>query len=269
MDKGSLVGLIVGVGLVLTAILMGSGLSTFFNTAGLLIVCGGTLAATAIAFPAKELKLIAQVTRRVFREPGSEMKRITKFLIDAARVAKKDGNLGLEKMVSNAPTKPVAKGLQLIADGADTTTVREILSIEKTYMEEHHRVGQRIFSEMGKFAPAFGMVGTLIGLVQMLASLADPSAIGPKMAVALLTTFYGAVMANLVFLPIVTKLDRRIKIETIQIELSIVGLVSLLRNDNVAIMNDKMEAFMAEQEGSTNTKDKDGNKKSEATKKAA
>ena len=256
VDKGSLIGLIVGVALVLAAILMGSGLSTFFNVAGLLIVCGGTLAAVAIAFPARELKLIVDVTRRVFREPGTEMRRIMSFLLDATRLAKKEGNLGLEQLVSKAPTKPVAKGLQLIADGADAVTVREILSIEKTYMEEHHRVGQRIFSEMGKFAPAFGMVGTLIGLVQMLASLSDPSAIGPKMAVALLTTFYGAVMANLIFLPMVTKLDRRIKIETIQIELTIVGMVSLLRNDNVAIMNDKMEAFMAEQEGDSKPKKK-------------
>jgi chemotaxis protein MotA len=245
---------------------MGSGLGTFYNTPGLLIVCGGTLAATAIAFPAKELKLIVQVTRRVFRDPGNEMKKIQDFLLEAMRVAKKDGNLGLEQLVKKAPTKPVSKGLQLIADGADTATVREILSIEKTYMEEHHRVGQRIFTEMGKYAPAFGMVGTLIGLVQMLASLSDPSSIGPMMAVALLTTFYGALMANLIFLPMVTKLDRRIKIESIQIELAIVGLISLLRNDNIAIMHDKMEAFMAEQEGSSKAGAK---KKKPPVKKAA
>jgi chemotaxis protein MotA len=115
-------------------------------------------------------------------------------------------------------------------------------------MEEHHRVGQKIFSEMGKAAPAFGMVGTLIGLVQMLADLSDPDAIGPAMAVALLTTFYGAVLANLLFLPMVTKLERRIQAEVQQIELAMVGLDSMNRGDTVQILKEKLSAFMNQQE---------------------
>jgi chemotaxis protein MotA len=132
----------------------------------------------------------------------------------------------------------------LIADGTNSNTIREILATERKYMEEHHRVGQKIFNEMGKYAPAFGMVGTLIGLVQMLANMDDPDSIGPSMAVALLTTFYGAVFANLIFIPMVSKLDRRIGIEVTQIQLAIVGLDSINRGDATQILKEKLLAFM-------------------------
>jgi chemotaxis protein MotA len=119
---------------------------------------------------------------------------------------------------------------------------------ERKYMEEHHRVGQKIFSEMGKFAPAFGMVGTLIGLVQMLSDMSDPANIGPAMAVALLTTFYGAVLANIFFLPMVTKLERRVAIEVSQIELAIIGLDSMNRGDTAQILKEKLGAFLNQHE---------------------
>ncbi len=249
LDKGTIFGVLSGLGLVLAAILMGSGLSTFFNMPSVLIVGGGTLAATAIAFPTKELKWIGPVTRRVFNNPRHEMLTTIRYLLKCMQAAKKDGSLVLDKLAAEAPNQALSKGLQLIADGTDARTIREILSTELKSLEEHHRVGQKIFNEMGKFAPAFGMIGTLIGLVQMLATLDDPSSIGPKMAVALLTTFYGALLANLMFLPMVTKLDRRLKIETQQIQLAIVGLMSINANDTVQIMREKMKAFLAEQPG--------------------
>ncbi|MFQ5538048.1 MAG: motility protein A [Gemmatimonadota bacterium] len=250
MDKASIFGVVVGTGLVLTAILLGGSLATFFNLSGLLIVAGGTFAATSIAFPTEELKLIPPVTRRVFNDPGDELLSISQFLVKSMQVMKRDGPLALESLAEKAPTKPLKKGLQLIADGTNAATIREILATEQKYMEEHHRVGQKIFNEMGKFAPAFGMVGTLIGLVQMLANMSDPESIGPAMAVALLTTFYGAVLANLIFLPMVSKLDRRIGIEMTQIQLVIVGLMSMHQNDSLPIMKDKLLAFMNQSEES-------------------
>ncbi len=249
MDKGTLFGIIAGVGLVISAILMGSGLMTFFNLPSILIVGGGTMAAIAIAFPTDELKLIVMVTKKVFKSPKNESLESIQFLLQCKQAARKSGFLILEEMSKKAPSKAVEKGLKLIADGTNESTIREILSTEQTTMEEHHRVGQKIFSEMGKFAPAFGMIGTLIGLVQMLSKLDDPSTIGPKMAVALLTTFYGALMANLFFIPMVTKLERRIKIETKQIQLAIVGLMSVNRDESIQIMREKLKAFIAEQEG--------------------
>ncbi len=244
MDKASIFGVVVGSGLVVGSILLGSSLMIFINVPGLLIVGGGTFAATSIAFPTEELKHMFGVVRRVFNDPGNEMVSISQYLLQAMRILKKDGPLALEDMATKAPTEPLKKGLQLIADGADVRTIQEILATEQKYMEEHHRIGQKIFNEMGKYAPAFGMVGTLIGLVQMLANMSDPESIGPAMAVALLTTFYGAVLANLIFLPMVAKLDRRIVIEVTQIQLAIVGLMSMHGGDTAAIMKDKMQAFI-------------------------
>ena len=248
MDKASLFGVVTGVALVVTAILLGGAMGTFINVQGMLIVAGGTFAATSIAFPFDELKLIFPVSRRVFNDPGDEMIEVSKYLVQATGVLKRDGPVALEKVAEEAPSKALTKGLMLIADGANAHTINEILATEQKYMEEHHRVGQKIFSEMGKFAPAFGMVGTLIGLVQMLADLSDPDAIGPAMAVALLTTFYGAVLANLIFLPMVTKLDRRIQIEVQQIELAMVGLNSMTSGDTVQILKEKLSAFLSQQE---------------------
>ena len=249
MDKASIFGVVAGTGLVLTAILLGGSLGTFMNIQGMLIVAGGTFAATSIAFPTNELKLIFPVSRRVFKDPGDEMMEVSQFLVQAMGTFKRDGPVALEGIAGDAPSKALTKGLQLIADGANADTINEILATERKYMEEHHRVGQKIFQEMGKFAPAFGMVGTLIGLVQMLSDLSDPDAIGPAMAVALLTTFYGAVFANLIFIPMVSKLDRRVTIEVTHIQLAIVGLVAIHRGDPTTILREKLKAFLQQQEG--------------------
>lgn len=249
MDKASIFGVVVGTGLVLAAILMGGSLMMFVNLPGILVVAGGTFAATSIAFPFDELKLIIPVSRRVFNDQRNEMLAIAQFLVKAMQIQKRDGPVALENIAEEAPFEALKKGLMLIADGTNSNTIREILATERKYMEEHHRVGQKIFNEMGKYAPAFGMVGTLIGLVQMLANMSDPSSIGPAMAVALLTTFYGAVAANLIFIPMVSKLDRRIGIEVVQIQLSIVGLDSINRGDSSAILKEKIRAFMNESEG--------------------
>ena len=248
MDKASIFGLFTGVALILTAILLGSSLGTFINVQGILIVAGGTIAGTCIAFPTDELKLVWPVSRRVFHHPGDEMVALSQYLIKALQVLKKDGPVALENIAEDAPTKPLRKGLLLLADNTPSHTMREIMATERKYMEEHHRIGQKMFTEMGKFAPAFGMVGTLIGLVQMLSDMNDPENIGPAMAVALLTTFYGAVLANLVFLPMVTKLERRIHIEVTQIQLCIVGLDAMNRGDSTQILREKLKAFMNQQE---------------------
>lgn len=249
MDKASILGIVVGTGLVVSAIALGGSLATFVNVQGLLIVAGGTFAATSIAFPTNELLGITDVTRRVFNDPGDEMMAISQYMTQALQVMKRDGPVALEELADDAPTAPLKKGILLVADGTDSHTLREILGMERKYMEEHHRVGQKIFTEMGKYAPAFGMVGTLIGLVQMLAGLSDPESIGPAMAVALLTTFYGAVLANLVFIPMVSKLDRRIHIEVTQVQFAIVGLTSLNQGDSMAIFKEKLLAFLNQREG--------------------
>jgi chemotaxis protein MotA len=246
MDIGTLLGVIGGLVLIGFAMAIGDGgIGQFVNVPSVLIVIGGTVAATAIAFPTKELKNIVAVSRRVFRNSQEEVNEIVTFLTACAQEARKNGLLALENMARRTKHKPLAKGLALIADGTDSATLHEILSTELKQMKEHHNVGKLIFAEMGKFAPAFGMIGTLVGLVQMLANLSDPSTIGPNMAVALLTTLYGALLANLIFLPMVTKLERRSKIEAFEIELMNLGLVSINRGESTQILKEKLDAFLA------------------------
>jgi len=248
VDIGSIVGLLAGIGLVLASILMGSGLGTFINIPSVLVVIGGTICATAIAFPGKELKLVGKGVGRVFKSPKAEMIALMQFLLEARKAAGKEGLLALEGLADQAPNEAVRKGLLLAADATDSGTLQEIMSTEKRAIEERHKVGRSIFNEMAKFAPAFGMIGTLIGLVQMLATLDDPATIGPKMAVALLTTLYGALVANLFCLPMVTKLDRRLEIEMTQLKLAMVGMLALRKEESLVVMREKFKAFMPEKE---------------------
>jgi len=246
MDIGTILGVVAGTGLIGYAMASGSGgLGAFMDVGSLLIVVGGTLAAIAIAFPTKEVASIAAVSSRVFRNPTLEIDGIVTFLTDCAQEARKNGLLALENMASQTKHKPLAKGLALIADGTDSATLNEILTTELQQMQDHHKVGQKIFSELGKYAPAFGMVGTLVGLVQMLGNLSDPATIGPNMAVALLTTLYGALLSNLLFIPMVTKLERRAKVEAFEIQLMILGLVSINRGESSSILKEKIDAFLA------------------------
>jgi chemotaxis protein MotA len=246
MDIGTLFGVIAGVVLIGYPMATGNGgLGLFLDLPSALIVFGGTIASTAIAFPTKDLKNIAAVSARVLRNPQEEVQGIVTFLLACAQEARKNGLLSLEGMARRTKHKPLAKGLALIADGTDSGTLNEILTTELRQMQDHHKLGQKIFAEMAKYGPAFGMIGTLVGLVQMLANLSDPSSIGPNMAVALLTTLYGALMANLFFLPMVTKLDRRAKVESFEIQLMILGLVSINRGETTQILREKVDAFLA------------------------
>ena len=246
MDIGTIFGVFAGVALIGFAMATGDGgIGQFINLPSVLIVLGGTVAATAVAFPTRDLKNIVAVSLRVFRNPQEEVQGIVEFLGACAQESRKNGLLSLENMARRTKHKPLEKGLALIADGTDSATLHEILSTELKQIQDHHKVGQKIFSEMGKFGPAFGMIGTLVGLVQMLANLQDPSSIGPNMAVALLTTLYGALMSNLFFLPMVTKLERRAKVEAYEIQLMIVGLLSINRGESTQILREKLDAFLA------------------------
>lgn len=244
MDIGSLAGLLAGSGLVIASMLMGGGLGMFVNIPSLMIVVGGTFAATAIAFPGKELKMVGQSMGRVFKNPKAEMVELMKFLVDCRKASGKGGLLALEELAKKAPNEAVSKGLLLVADATDPDAIQEIMATEKKAIQERLVVGKKIFNEAAKFAPAFGMVGTLIGLVQMLATLDDPSTIGPKMAVALLTTLYGALMANLAFLPMVVKLDRRLEAEMQQLQVTKAGITELRAETSIAIMREKLKAFL-------------------------
>lgn len=247
MDIASILGIISGVILIVASIFMGGDLSIFVNVPSLMIVGGGTIAATLIAYPLKEVLGVMKVLTKVFKSQKQDFGHLISELARYAQIAKKQGVLALEAESKKTGDPFLKQGLQMISDGMPRSTITKILVGEITTLQQRHRVGRDIFMEMGKYAPAFGMIGTLIGLVQMLAALNDPSSIGPKMAVALITTFYGALLSNLVFIPMATKLKRRSEIETIEIKLIIEALLAILEGENPKILVDRLMVFLDKQ----------------------
>lgn len=209
MDLATLGGLIVGTALVVVAILLGgSGLGPFFNAPSILIVVGGSVAAVLMRFPMKDFfTAMGAGFGRAFKDSSGDPLSVIENAVEMAGVARKSGLIALESV--EVPNPLMAKGIQYCVDGMDADFIKTMMNKDITASIQKNQVGERVFRSLGDAAPAFGMIGTLVGLVQMLLELSDPSAIGPAMAVALLTTLYGALMANLLFLPMADKLNHR------------------------------------------------------------
>jgi chemotaxis protein MotA len=173
------------------------------------------------------------------------------MLVDMSKVSRREGILGLEKTLKDIKDPFFVKGMTLMIDGIEPVTLSELLNTEVEYIEERHRLGAEIFMTMGNFAPAMGMIGTLIGLVKMLMQMDDPSSIGPAMAVALITTFYGVILANLVFLPISGKLKTRSAQELAVKQLIMSGILSVQSGDNPRMLEQRLHAFVSPKERKT------------------
>jgi chemotaxis protein MotA len=244
MDIATIVGILSATGLVLGAIFMGSGLNVFINIPSLCIVVGGTIGVTLVAYPLKDfLSVIKVVQKAIFTKNISPTELISKFT-DFAQITRKEGILALESKIKEVTDEFLKKGVQLSIDGLEPQQIQNILNTEIDFVRDRHKLGADIFTSMGTFAPAMGMIGTLIGLVQMLQSMDDPSTIGPAMAVALLTTFYGSLMANICCMPIAGKLKTRSKEEMLTKEMTIQGIISLSNGDNPRILEQKLLAFL-------------------------
>ncbi len=248
MDFATLIGVISGIGLVIGSIMLNSGLGLFYDLTSLMIVVGGTIAATFIAYPMKEVFKVFALLGRVFFNKQTSLSKIVEELIDLATKAKKNGILAIDSEIENISDKFLKKGLQMVVDGIEGPEMNTVLATEMQNDQKRHKNGVQLFSDMGKYAPAFGMVGTLIGLIQMLADLNDPSSIGPKMAVALITTFYGAIMANLFFVPMSVKLKSRSQQESLRMQLINMGVNSIRQGDHPRFMEDKLKNLLTEDE---------------------
>ena len=204
MDIATVIGLVGGTILVIVSILIGGSLWIFINIPGLLIVIGGTLATCFIKFTMEDIINSIRVAMKAFTVKIDPPEEIMEKMVSVAKVAKERGLMALE---SEKPDDEfAAKAFQFLADGFDEQQIKELLQKDINLTIQRHVTGRGVFKGMGGSAPAFGMIGTLIGLVQMLANMANPQDIGPAMAVALLTTLYGALIANLVCLPLADKL---------------------------------------------------------------
>jgi len=245
VDLATVLGIIGGVVLFSIAIVANGSILEFVHVPSMLIVLGGTFAATLINFPLPSVLEVSRILKNVFLEKTKNPDEIIRILVDLAETARREGLLALEDTAYQMDDDFLKKGVLLIVDGTDPELVKNILETELAFLEDRHRTGQSIFETMGALAPAFGMIGTLIGLIQMLKNLEDPDAIGPGMAVALITTFYGALLSNFVFVPIAGKLKVRSNEEILLKEVMIEGMLSIQAGENPRIIEEKLKAFLS------------------------
>jgi chemotaxis protein MotA len=245
MDIGTILGFVLGFGFISAAIMMHGSLTDFIDIPGAMVAFGGSTSAIFIMFPMKKALGVFGVVKHCFlfklANPKEEIARLTEL----ATVARRDGLLALEKRIPDLNDPFLVRGLEMVIDGTPKEKLEEVLNIELQYIQERHTTGKKIFDQLGASLPAFGMVGTLIGLIQMLHELDDPTKIGAGMAVAMVTTFYGAFVANLIYLPLAGKLEARNKEETLLRELMIQGLAALVEGEAPRAMETKLKAFLA------------------------
>lgn len=244
MDIATILGVISAFGLMCIAISMGGGIQLFINIPALMIVVGGTLGATMINYPVKDVLGVFKVVKKALFAKKISVTKLIKRFVTFAKKSRKEGILTLEDDIKDVSDEFLRKGVQLAIDGLEPQEIGEILETEIDFVRSRHQLGAEIFTTMGTYSPALGMIGTLIGLVQMLQTMDDASKIGPAMAVALLTTFYGSIMANIVCLPIAGKLRTRSKEEVLTKEMAIQGIASLSNGDNPRILEQKLQAFI-------------------------
>jgi len=243
MDIATLIGLLGGFGLIITTIILGGNPGGFVDIPSMVVVIGGTFAATFVMFPLGTIIGTVKVAMKALFFKSADPHQIIRKIIELAETARRESLVALEKVSVEDPF--MKKGVMLVADGTEEALVRSVMETEIKFMKQRHMQGQGVFKGMGTMAPAFGMIGTLIGLVNMLQNLSDPASIGPAMAVALLTTFYGAVLANVVFLPMATKLEGRSIEDQLYLEIMLEGVVSIQRGDHPSIVKEKLMAFLS------------------------
>lgn len=245
MDLSTILGIVAAFGLMLMAIVQGGPLTIFLDIPSALIVIGGTIGTVFVHYPFGEIKDAVNVAKKTFFHREKPINDMIVQLMEFANKARKEGILSLQGAMENVEDGFLIKAMQMAVDGQEPDTLRAMLSTEIEYIEMRHDKGAEIFLSLSLYAPAMGMIGTLIGLVQMLKNMNDPSSIGPAMAVALLTTFYGAVIANILCAPMAGKLKLRSQAEVLQKTLIIEGMQSILSGENPRIMEQKLHAFIA------------------------
>ena len=242
MDIATLIGLVGALGAILTAILMGGEMSVFINGPGLMIVCGGSAAVVLMKYPISHGLLAIKVAVNVFLYKLQSPQDLIDKCVELSTIARKEGVLGLEKVeIDNEFLK---NGVQLVVDGSEADFIKKMLSTDINLTIERHEEGRGIFKSIADVAPAMGMIGTLIGLVQMMSNMDDPKALGPAMAVALLTTLYGAIIANTLALPIADKLELRSKQERITKSLILEGIGAIQQGLNPRVVEDLLKVYL-------------------------
>ncbi|QTN00102.1 flagellar motor protein MotP [Sediminibacillus dalangtanensis] len=221
------------------------GVLSFLQISSILIVIGGLAAAILINFNLDQLKLTSHVMKEAFTKSDTSLPALIRLFVHLSERARREGLLALENELEEVNDPFLKKGILLAVDGIEPEVIHDIMHAEITALEERHHKGRLIIEKAGEYAPAWGMIGTLIGLVLMLNNLQDPSTLGPNMAVALLTTFYGTVLANLVFIPMAGKLENKTEEEIFFKQIVIEGVIGVQSGQNPRILEEKLAAFLS------------------------
>jgi chemotaxis protein MotA len=246
MDIATIIGVIFGFIVIGWAILLGGSWRIFWDLPSVAITIGGMLCATLIHFSLPQFMGIFSVVKKTIVTKIPTPSELIQRMVDYAAINRRDGALALEEQINKVNNTFFAKGLQMLVDGQDPEEIRDLMSLEIQYLQDRHSNGKKILEFMGSAAPAFGMIGTLIGLVQMLRNLSSPDQIGAGMAVALITTFYGALAANLIFLPLAGKLGLYSKAEATVMEMIVEGIHAIARGDNPTVVREKLQVFVSQ-----------------------
>ncbi len=244
MDISSVIGIILGIGFVIGSIMMGGSIKSFVDLHAILIVLGGCIASSMIAFPLKDFLSVFKTSLKVFVFKIRTAEEIINNLVEISNKARKGGLLSIENDIPATSDPYLAHALQMTVDGVKTADIAAIMQKKMSLTKRNLETGVKIFQGMGALAPSFGLIGTIIGLVQMLANLDDPSSIGPSMSVAMIATFYGAVLANLVFIPMAEKLSGRNEEEIINMNIIFEGVISIREGEHPKLMEDKLRIYL-------------------------
>jgi len=245
MDRASVTGIVSGFILLVWGMSNGGSLTMFWDISSVLITIGGTLTATLSSYPLGTFLDVMSIAKNAFTSVQQDLSETINTIVRFADKARREGLLALDEDADALDDMFLQKGIRLVVDGTTPELVRNILETELAFVAQRHKTGQSVFETMGAFAPAFGMLGTLIGLIQMMVHLDSPDAIGPGMATALVTTFYGSVLANLVCLPVANKLKNKSTEEMFSKEAIIEGVLSIQAGDNPRIVQEKLKSFLA------------------------
>ncbi|GEM05578.1 hypothetical protein HMI01_25660 [Halolactibacillus miurensis] len=259
------IGITLGIAMISFGIISSAGLGgfvAFVQLASIIIVIGGLMAAILINFNIDQVKSMGRVVKESFSQNEMDLEGLISLFERLSERARREGLLALETELENVEDPFIKKGILLAIDGIEPEVIHDIMNAEITAMEDRHSKGRLILEKAGEYAPAWGMIGTLIGLVLMLNDLNDPSTLGPQMAVALLTTFYGAVLANLVFIPMAGKLESKTEQEVFMKQIVVEGVIGVQSGQNPRILKEKLSAFLSddmrkrrEEQGDTETEE--------------
>jgi chemotaxis protein MotA len=247
MDKATLIGLVMGLGAIVGGqVLEGGSLHSIIQITAAIIVFGGTFGAVFLSYPFQNVLGAFRDIRIIIKEPLKDPLEIISQITKYANKARKEGILSLEKEIKNIQDPFLTKALTMAVDGIEPNTIREAMGTELEYLDEHGKVNSKVFKSAGGYAPTIGILGAVLGLIHVMENLNDPSKLGAGIAVAFVATVYGVGSANLLFLPIATKMEMRHRHDMIINEMILEGVVSVSTGENPRLIEEKLHSFISE-----------------------